>query len=125
MIGAGEQARRRTMLAQLVREFPVDRGNWEVDCPELVGGVLTMVSGQVPVPGRYAAVATDQTYTFITVTETEAEALELLAEGSSDAEHPRRPVALADLLEGSIYEVGVTVTRSTSPRAIGRELARC
>ena len=70
-----------------------------------------MASGREPLCGRFVAVAGDSTYTFIEVTATEAEALELLASWTLDEHYPKCPLALADLHEGWIHEVRVTVSR--------------
>ena len=111
---ATEERGRRT-LACLVERFGLLRGNWEVDYPAMVEGVLAMASGREPLRGRFAAVAGDPTYTFIEVAATEAEALELLASWTEDEHYPKCPLALADLHEGAIHEVRVTVSRGPSP----------
>ncbi len=122
---AGAEERGRRTLAVLVERFGFLRGNWEVDYPEMVEEVLAMSSGRAPLCGRFAAVAGDPTYTFIEVTATEAEALELLASWTLDEHYPKCPLALADLHEGCIHEVRVTVSRGpASPDRI-EEVPRC
>lgn len=121
---AAEERGRRT-LAVLVERFGLLRGNWEVDYPEMVEEVLAMASGQEPLRGRFAAVAGDPTYTFIEVTATEAEALELLAGWTLDEDYPKCPLALADLHEGCIHEVRVTVSRGPEPPDRIEEVPRC
>lgn len=109
-----EERGRRT-LADLVERFALQRGNWEVDYPEMVEKALAMASGREPLCGRYAAVAGDPTYTFIEVAETEADALALLASWTADEHYPKCPLALADLHEGAIHPVRVTVSRAPAP----------
>lgn len=121
---AAEERGRRT-LAVLVERFALLRGNWEVDYPEMVEEVLAMASGREPLCGRFAAVAGDPTYTFIEVTATEAEALELLASWTRDEHYPKCPLALADLHEGCIHEVRVTVSRGPAPPNRIEEVPRC
>lgn len=110
---AGEERGRET-LAHLIQRFALQRGNWEVDCPEMVEKVLAMASGRRPLCGRFAAVAADQSYAFIEITATEAAALGQLARWAADEHYPKCPLALADLLEGSIHQVWVTVCRGTA-----------
>ena len=110
-IVTGEERGRRT-LAELAQRFALQRGNWEVDYPEMVEKVLAMASGREPLCGRYAAVAGDSSYTFIEVTTTEADALALLASWAADEHYPKCPLTLADLHEGSIHPVRVTVGRA-------------
>jgi hypothetical protein len=110
----GEERGRRT-LADLAQRFALQRGNWEVDYPGMVEKVLAMASGREPLCGRYAAVAGDSSYTFIEVTPTEAAALTLLASWAADEHYPKCPLALADLREGSIHSVRVTVSRAPVP----------
>ena len=112
-MAASERGRRT--LAFLVERYGLLRGNWEVDYPGMVEGVLAMASGREPLRGRFAAVAGDPTYTFIELAATEAEALELLARWTLDEHFPRCPLALADLHEGAIHEVRVTVSRGPAP----------
>jgi len=109
-----EERGRRT-LGFLVEHYDLQRGNWEVDYPEMVEGVLAMASGREPLCGRFAAVAGDPTYTFIELADSEADALELLGSWSEDDHYPKRPLALADLHEGLIHEVRVAVSRAPSP----------
>lgn len=109
-----EAARGRTTLSRLVSLYPVERGNWEVDCPEMVERVLAMAAGDLPLAGRFAAVAFDRTYTFIHVVASEVDALALLVVWVQDHEFPKRPVALADLLTGSIHALKVTVDRGST-----------
>jgi hypothetical protein len=113
--GAAASERGRRTLASLVDRYGLLRGNWEVDYPEMVEGVLAMASGREPLSGRFAAVAGDPTYTFIEVAATEAEALELLAGWTLDEHYPKCPLALVDLHEGAIHEVRVTVSRGPAP----------
>ncbi|HEY5052145.1 MAG TPA: hypothetical protein VII45_01915 [Solirubrobacterales bacterium] len=121
---AGEERGRQT-LACLVQRFALQRGNWEVDYPEMVEKVLAMASGREPLCGRFAAVAGDPSYTFIEVTATEADALDRLAIWTADEHYPKCPLALADLHEGSIYPVAVTVSRAAAPRPSPEEGPRC
>lgn len=109
-----EERGRRT-LAFLAEHYDLQRGNWEVDYPEMVEEVLAMAAGREPLRGRFAAVAGDPTYTFIELADSEAEALELLASWTEDDHYPKCPLALADLHEGVIHEVRVTVSRAPSP----------
>jgi hypothetical protein len=113
--GALAEERGRRTLAYLAEHFDLQRGNWEVDYPEMVEGVLAIASGREPLCGRFAVVAGDPTYTFIELADSETEALELLASWSEDEHYPKCPLALADLHEGSIHEVRVTVSRGSSP----------
>lgn len=106
------EARGRRTLADLIERFALQRGNWEVDYPEMVETALAMASGREPLCGRYAAVAGDPTYTFIEVVGTEADALALLASWTADEHYPKCPLALVDLHEGSIHPVRVTVSRA-------------
>lgn len=110
MPAAASERGRRT-LAFLVERYRLVRGNWEVDYPEMVEGLLAMASGREPLRGRFAAVAGDPAYTFIELAATEAEALELLASWTLDEHFPKCPLALADLHEGAIHEVRVSVGR--------------
>jgi hypothetical protein len=119
-----EERGRRT-LAVLVERFALLRGNWEVDCPDMVEGVLEMASGRAPLCGRFAAVAADESYAVIEVTATEAEAFELLASWTLDEHYPKCPLALADLHEGCIHEVRVTVSRGPAPPNRIEEVPRC
>jgi hypothetical protein len=112
---AGDERGQET-LARLIRRFSLLRGNWEVDCPDMVEKVLAMASGEMPLCGHFAAVAGDEHYTFIEVTATEADALDRLARWAADEQFPKRPLALVDLREGSIHPVRVTVSRDTAPR---------
>jgi hypothetical protein len=121
---AAEERARRT-LAVLVERFRLLRGNWEVDYPAMVEGGLAMASGREPLCGRFAAVAGDPAYTFIEVTATEAEALTLLASWTLDEHYPKCPLALADLHEGCIHEVRVTVSRGPAPPNRIEEVPRC
>ena len=121
---AAEERGRRT-LAVLVERFDLLRGNWDVDYPEMIEEVLAMASGREPLCGRFAAVAGDPTYTFIEVAATEAEALELLASWTLDEHYPKCPLALADLHEGCIHEVRVTVSREPTPPNRIEEVLRC
>jgi len=106
-----EESNARRTLARLVQLYPIERGNWEVDCPQMVEKVLAVVRGVVPLPGCFAVVASDRAYTFIDMTATETEALEVLATWVSDDEFPKRPVVLADLLTGSIHSVQVRLSK--------------
>jgi len=124
MPAAASELGRRT-LAALVDRFTLLRGNWEVDYPEMVERVLAMASGREPLSGRFAAVAGDPTYTFIEVAATEAEALELLASWALDEHYPKCPLALADLHEGAIHRVRVTVSREPAPPQLLEEVQRC
>lgn len=124
MPAAASELGRRT-LSTLVDRFALLRGNWEVDYPEMVERVLAMVSGREPLSGRFAAVAGDPTYTFIEVAATEAEALELLASWALDEHYPKCPLALADLHEGAIHRVRVTVSREPAPPQLLEEVQRC
>jgi hypothetical protein len=119
------EARGRLTLSHLVERFALLRGNWEVDYPEMVERVLAMASGREPLTGRFAAVAGDPTYTFIEVTASEAEALELLASWTLDEHFPECPLALADLHEGAVHEVRVTVSRGPAPPCRLEEVRRC
>lgn len=119
------EERGRATLTRLVRQFALQRGNWEVDCPTMVEKILAMASGRVPLCGRFAAVAGDQSYAFIEVTATEADALGQLARWAADEHYPKCPLALADLHEGSIHPVRVTVSRGTAPRPSPEEGLRC
>jgi len=119
-----EERGRRT-LDVLVERFGLLRGNWEVDYPEMVEGILAMSAGREPLSGRFAAVAGDPTYTFIELTATEGEALELLASWAVDEHYPKCPLALADLHEGCIHEVRVTVSRGPAPPERIEEVSRC
>lgn len=121
---AGEERGRET-LAHLAERFALERGNWEVDYPEMVEEVMVMASGREPLCGRFAAVAADETYAFIEVTPTEADALEQLAEWAADEHYPKCPLALADLYEGSIHPVRITVSRDTAPQPSPEEGSRC
>jgi hypothetical protein len=112
-VAASERGRRT--LASLVERYGLLRGNWEVDYPDMVEGVLAMASGREPLRGRFAAVAGDPTYTFIELAATEAEALELLAGWTLDEHYPKCPLALVDLHEGAIHQVRVTVSRGPAP----------
>jgi len=119
------EERGRKTLADVAERFGLQRGNWEVDYPEMVEGVLAMASGREPLRGRFAAVAGDPTYTFIHVAATEAEALGQLADWISDEHFPKCPLALADLHEGSVHMVRVTVTRDDAPQPSPEEGLRC
>lgn len=121
---AGEE-RAREALAHLAERFALQRGNWEVDYPEMVEKVMAMASGRQPLCGRFAAVAADETYAFVKVTATEEDALEQLACWVVDEHYPKCPLALADLHEGSIHPVRVTVSRGTAPRPSPEEGLRC
>ncbi len=121
---AGEERGRQT-LAHLAQRFALQRGNWEVDCPAMVEKVLAMASGREPLCGRFAAVAADQSHAFIEVTVTEADALGQLARWAADARYPKCPLALADLHEGSIHPVRVTISRGTALRPSPEEGLRC
>jgi len=112
-VAASERGRRT--LSCLIERYGLLRGNWEVDYPEMVEGVLAMASGREPLRGRFAAVAGDPTYTFIELAATEAEALELLAGWTLDEHYPKCPLALVDLHEGAIHQVRVTVSRGPVP----------
>ena len=119
------EERGRQTLAVLAERFGLQRGNWEVDCPEMVERVLAMASGREPICGRFAAVAGDPNYTFIHVAVTEAEALGQLAAWTCDEHDPKCPLALADLHEGSVHMVHVTVARDDAPRSSPEEGLRC
>jgi hypothetical protein len=121
---AGE-ARARETLAHLIERFSLQRGNWEVDYPDMVEELGAMASGREPVRGRFAAVAADQTYAFIEVTVTEAVALDQLARWAEDEDFPKCPLALADLHEGSIHQVRVTVCRDAAPKPSHEEGSPC
>lgn len=122
--GAGEERARET-LAHLIDRYDLQRGNWEVDYPDMVEELDAMASGQEPVRGRFAAVAGDQSYTVIEVTATEADALEQLARWAEDDLCPKCPLALVDLHEGSIHKVRVTICRDTAPEPSPEEGSRC
>lgn len=121
---AGEE-RGRATLDHLVGRFALLRGNWEVDCPAMVEKILAMAAGREPLCGRFAAVAADQSYAFIEVTATEVDALDQLARWAVDEHYPKCPLALADLHEGSIHPVRVTVSRGAAPRPSPEEGMRC
>jgi hypothetical protein len=110
-----DDERGRRALADLAQRFALQRGNWEVDHPAMVEKVLAMASGREPLCGRYAAVAGDSSYTLIEVTATEADALAQLASWTVDEHYPKCPLVLADLHEGSIHPVRVTVSRAPVP----------
>ena len=112
---AASSERGRRTLSCLIERYGLLRGNWEVDYPDMVEGVLAMASGREPLRGRFAAVAGDPTYTFIELTATEAEALELLASWTLDEHYPKCPLALVDLHEGAIHEVRITASRGPAP----------
>jgi hypothetical protein len=91
----------------------------------MVESVLAMASGRAPICGRFAAVAGDPIYTFIHVAATEAEALAQLAAWTRDEHDPKCPLALADLHEGSVHMVRVTVVRDDAPRSSPEEGLQC
>lgn len=115
-----EESKARRTLARLVQQYPIERGNWEVDCPQMVEKVLAVVRGAVPLPGCFAVVAFDRTYTFIDVTATEAEAFEVLAAWVSDDEFPKRPLVLVELLTGSVHAVQVRLGKGGALATNGR-----
>ena len=53
------------------------------------------------------------------------ETLAHLAERAADEHYPKCPLALADLHEGSIHPVRITVSRDTAPRPSPEEESRC
>jgi hypothetical protein len=111
---AGEEAQCRASLAELIRQYPIERGNWEVDCAEAVEPVLDMAAGRAPMSGRFAAVAADCTYTFIAVTDSEEQALARLVAWVRDEQYPKRPLVLADLASGVVHNVKVLAVRAAT-----------
>lgn len=123
MKAAGEDLARRT-LSFLVERYSLRRGNWEVDCPEMVERVVAMARGREPIAGRFAAVAADHSYAFIEVLPEEGDALDQLSRWASDEQFPKCPLALADLREGSVHPVRVTVSRGAAPQTPTEEARR-
>ena len=119
---AATEERGRRILAHLDDRYSLLRGNWEVDHPEMVEGVLAMAAGREAIGDRYAALAGDSTYTLIELVGSEALALDRLASWCEDEHYPKRPLALADLHEGVVHEVRVTVSRGGPPAVGGEEL---
>jgi hypothetical protein len=125
MPATASEERGRQTLTRLIQRFALQRGNWEVDCPEMVEKVLAMASGREPLCGRFAAVAADQSYAFIEVAVTEAVALDQLTRWAVDEHYPKCPLALADLHEGSIHQVRVTVCRGVALEPTPEEESPC
>jgi len=109
-----EERGRRT-LAFCVEHYGLLRGNWEVDYPGVVEGVLAMASGRSP-----SAVASP----LWPATPPTPSSSSLIARrrpdscsraGATTTTTRSAPSRWADLHEGAIQEVWVTVSRDPSP----------